>query len=151
MVVLHVKREQQSLFLYEVRLDDLLQGVLRQIVNVHNGRQVEGRCLCQKTWQQETEGIRPLSMFPLSCLRLKVLRICDEMESLSAHGIAVPPEQRGLLEEQVAELKLEDKEGQSKIPSGGIDEFNKDPLQRRNGQRPKADMRQIIERTIGTF
>ena len=37
--------------------------------------------------------------------RLKVLRICSELESLAAHGVEAAPEVKGLLEDQIKELK----------------------------------------------
>ncbi len=38
--------------------------------------------------------------------RLKVLRICDEISSLCEHGVEICPQLKGLLEEQIKELKL---------------------------------------------
>ncbi|KAJ8930783.1 hypothetical protein NQ314_016378 [Rhamnusium bicolor] len=44
--------------------------------------------------------------------RLKIYRICSEMEELSKHGTLYPPEILGLTEEQVEELKLTDPWGE---------------------------------------
>ena len=44
--------------------------------------------------------------------KLKILRITDSMVSLACHGIAKDPKVRGLLEEQVKELKLVDEEAE---------------------------------------
>ena len=44
--------------------------------------------------------------------KLKILRITDSMVSLASHGIAKDPKVRGLLEEQVKELKLVDEEAE---------------------------------------
>ena len=51
--------------------------------------------------------------------RLKVLRIVDAIEGLAQHGIAKPPNMRGLLEEQIKELKLTDEEAVRCEPVGG--------------------------------
>lgn len=50
--------------------------------------------------------------------RLKIERICSEMESLALHGTMLPPEMEGLNDEQIEELKLKDQYGESCIPSG---------------------------------
>ena len=52
-------------------------------------------------------------------MRLKALRLADAVEGLACHGIAKPPNMRGLLEEQVAELKLNDDELERCEPVGG--------------------------------
>ena len=52
-------------------------------------------------------------------LRLKVLRIVDAIEGLAQYGIAKPPNMRGLLEEQIKELKLTDEEAVRCEPVGG--------------------------------
>ena len=44
--------------------------------------------------------------------KLKILRITDAMASLACHGIAKDPKVRGLLDEQVKELKLVDEEAE---------------------------------------
>jgi hypothetical protein len=51
--------------------------------------------------------------------RLKILRICDGINSLAHHGIAKPPKMRGLLDEQIQELKLVDEEVERCEPAGG--------------------------------
>ena len=66
---------------------------------------------------------------------LKVVRVCDDVEGLAAHGVKVSPDTEGLLEEQIAELKLVDREGERCVPTGGI-KNNPDPLQKRNGKAP---------------
>lgn len=79
--------------------------------------------------------------------RLKVRRLADEVDGLAEHGTALPPEMRGLLEEQIAELKLTDDEGDACQPSGGA-EFVRDPLQRRTGRAPKKpEMKEVLKKT----
>lgn len=79
--------------------------------------------------------------------RLKVLRICYEMEELSKYGTLYPPEILGLTEEQVEELKLSDPCGDKCIPSGGY-VFNKDPVGRRNGKAPMKNMEDVLKNAI---
>ena len=78
---------------------------------------------------------------------LKIARICSEITDLARHGIYLPQEMRGLLEEQIAELNLVDKEGEVCIPSGGYD-LDADPYQRRNGRRPKENMKDILDKAV---
>ncbi|XP_069697790.1 cilia- and flagella-associated protein 298 isoform X2 [Periplaneta americana] len=78
--------------------------------------------------------------------RLKISRICDEMEELAKHGTLLPPNIMGLTDEQVEELKLVDEWGEKCVPSGGWT-FNKDPIGRRNGKQPNENMQDVIKRT----
>lgn len=75
--------------------------------------------------------------------RLKVLRICNEVIDLMNHGVFLPPNMQGLLEEQISELKLSDDEGDKSMPQGGF-EFQKDPVGRRNGKAPNRQMRDVL-------
>lgn len=79
--------------------------------------------------------------------RLKVYRICGEMEELAKYGTLYPPEILGLTEEQVDELKLEDPWGEKCIPSGGYT-LVKDPIGRRNGKQPKPEMQEVLKKAI---
>ncbi|KAF5302221.1 hypothetical protein FQA39_LY10260 [Lamprigera yunnana] len=79
--------------------------------------------------------------------RLKVERICCEMEELAKYGTLYPPEILGLTEEQVEELKLVDTWGEQCIPSGGFT-YVKDPIGRRNGKQPKKEMQNVLNNTI---
>ena len=118
MVVLNVKIDGQSQFLYETTLESDVTSTAKEVAKIQNGR-------------------------------LKVTRISRLMEDLSAHGPAIHPKKKGLLEEQIKDLKLdEDPEvikGQGHEPEGGF-ESQPDPLQRRCGQRPKdPGMQKILE------
>lgn len=62
--------------------------------------------------------------------RLKIERICSEIEELAKYGTMYPPEILGLNEDQVEELKLVDTWGDKCIPSGGYT-LVKDPIGRR--------------------
>ncbi len=112
MVLLHVKRDQRSLFLLETKLASGVGETLEKAVVLHNGR-------------------------------LKVQRLCEEVRDLAGHGTAMPPEMRGLLEEQILELKLTDDEGERCQPSGGS-QFRRDELQKRSGRAPREEMKEVL-------
>jgi hypothetical protein len=61
------------------------------------------------------------------------------------HGIFLPPEMMGLLQEQIAELKLSDENEEKCVPSGGF-AYQADPVGRRNGRAPKSDMKEVLVR-----
>lgn len=75
--------------------------------------------------------------------RLKVLRLVDSMTSLACHGIAKDPRVRGLLENQIEELKLEDEASNSCLPVGGFDE-SPDPVEFRVGKSPTGPFKEIL-------
>lgn len=75
--------------------------------------------------------------------RLKIFRICAEIEDLAKHGLMYPPDILGLTEEQVEELKLVDPWADKVVPSGGWI-FNKDPIGRRNGCQPLPNMQDVL-------
>ncbi|CAH0393975.1 unnamed protein product [Bemisia tabaci] len=116
MVILHVKKDDESQFLYETKVSESIDAVTTDIAFIYNGR-------------------------------LKISRICSEMEELAKHGTFYPPEILGLLEEQVAELKLTDEWGEKCSPSGGW-KLNKDPIGRRNGRQPVEEMQQVLLNTV---
>lgn len=88
MVLLHIKRGDESQFLYETNLEISVEKLILEIVSVYNGR-------------------------------LKVSRVCGEIEELANYGVMLPPEILGLTDEQVNELKLIDVWGEKCVPSGG--------------------------------
>lgn len=79
--------------------------------------------------------------------RLKISRICGEIEELIKYGPMFPPEILGLTDEQVQELKLTDAWETKVEPSGGW-AYNRDPIGRRNGRQPCAAMQDILRRSI---
>lgn len=79
--------------------------------------------------------------------RLKISRIAAEMEELAKHGPMLPPDILGLTQEQVEELKLEDKWAEVCTPMDGF-QFSKDPIGRRNGRAPKPPMQAILNKAI---
>ena len=78
---------------------------------------------------------------------LKIERICSEIVDLACYGISLPQEMRGLLDEQIEELHLVDTQAEICTPSGGYD-LMKDPYQRRNGQQPKDNMREVLNNSV---
>lgn len=75
--------------------------------------------------------------------RLKVLRICGEIEELAKYGPMFVPEIIGLTEEQVSELKLVDEWIDVCVPSGGFS-LTKDPVGRRYGHQPSRHMQSVL-------
>lgn len=116
MVILHVKHNDQSQFLFETTLNTPVEEVVTKITAIYNGR-------------------------------LKVNRICSEIEELAKHGTLYPPEILGLTPEQVEELKLVDTFGEKCIPSGGFT-INKDPIGRRNGKQPSKEMQDVLSKAV---
>lgn len=115
MVKLHIKKGDESQFLYETTVEQPIDELVKDVCAIHNGR-------------------------------LKVQRICAEMEELAEHGITLPPNMQGLTEEQVEELKLKDEWADKCVPQGGVRE-NKDPIGRRNGQAPTEKMAEMMKKT----
>ncbi|XP_066555923.1 cilia- and flagella-associated protein 298 [Amia ocellicauda] len=116
MVQLHVKRGEESQFLFCTTTGAALDAIIQQVTDIYNGR-------------------------------LKVDRICSEMEELAQHGVTLPPNMQGLTDEQIEELKLRDEWGEKCIPCGGA-EFKKDEIGRRNGHAPNEKMKQVLKKTI---
>ncbi|KAI2595929.1 CFAP298-TCP10L readthrough [Homo sapiens] len=116
MVLLHVKRGDESQFLLQAPGSTELEELTVQVARVYNGR-------------------------------LKVQRLCSEMEELAEHGIFLPPNMQGLTDDQIEELKLKDEWGEKCVPSGGA-VFKKDDIGRRNGQAPNEKMKQVLKKTI---
>ncbi|XP_050085950.1 cilia- and flagella-associated protein 298 isoform X2 [Anopheles aquasalis] len=116
MVLLHVKRGEESQFLYETSTSVRVEQLGYELVTIYNGR-------------------------------LKVSRICSEMEELAKYGTMLPPDMLGLTDEQVEELHLVDEWADKCVPSGGW-RFNRDPVGRRNGHQPQAKMVEVLEKAV---
>jgi len=78
--------------------------------------------------------------------RLKVDRICGELEQLADHGITLPPNMQGLTEDQISDLKLVDEWADKCEPQGGHI-FKKDDIGRRNGRAPNDKMAEMMKQT----
>lgn len=79
--------------------------------------------------------------------RLRIGRLCDEIELLADHGIAKPPNMVGLTDDQIEELKLKDEWSDRSYPSGGS-VFNADGVGRRTGSAPIARLAEVMKRTV---
>lgn len=116
MVKLHIKKGDDSHFLFETTVDQSVADCVKQVAQIFNGR-------------------------------LKIERLCTEIEFLGKAGITLPHNMQGLTDEQIVELKLVDEWAKKCSPSGGFIE-EKDELGRRNGQRPLEKMIEVLTRTI---
>ena len=131
MVLLHIKKGEESQFLYSCTVSDNVEEVLLkvdgnissckdllklfQVVNIYNGRR-------------------------------KVLRVSEEVKDLAKHGAMIKPELQGLHADQIKELKLVDEFEEQCIPSGGF-AYEADPVQRRNGRAPVKDLKKVLNDT----
>lgn len=79
--------------------------------------------------------------------RLKVMRICGEIEELAKYGPMFMPEIIGLTEEQVEELNLVDEWMEVCVPSGGFT-LTKDPVGRRFGHQPTRAMQDVLRKAV---
>lgn len=79
--------------------------------------------------------------------RLKIYRICADMEMLAEHGPSLPPEMHGLTGEQIQELKLKDEWAEICEASGGFN-LKTDVCGRRNGRQPLEKMQEVLRKTI---
>jgi len=116
MVKLHIKKGDESQFLYETTVQANVEDEIKIICNIYNGR-------------------------------LKIDRLCSEIEYLAKAGITLPPNMQGLTDEQITELKLVDEWSNKCTPSGGYFEL-KDDLGRRNGKVPLSKMVDVLTRTV---
>ncbi|ESO89324.1 hypothetical protein LOTGIDRAFT_210361 [Lottia gigantea] len=115
MVKIHIKKGDESQFLYEIPVDTPIDDILKNITCIYNGR-------------------------------LKIQRLCADVEDLAQHGITLPPNMQGLTEEQIFELKLKDEWEDKCTPSGGYEE-TKDKYGRRNGKAPNKKMQEVLNKT----
>ncbi|KAL4713702.1 hypothetical protein ACJJTC_004233 [Scirpophaga incertulas] len=76
--------------------------------------------------------------------RLKVARICYELEELEKHGTFLPAEMQGLNDDQIKELKLEDPWAEKCAPPGHV--FCKDDMGRRCGLAPPPNLQQVLKK-----
>ncbi|XP_058793972.1 cilia- and flagella-associated protein 298-A [Phymastichus coffea] len=116
MVRMHVKRQTESLFLYDTSVETKVDDIIKDICIIFNGR-------------------------------LKVSRLCYDLEDLAEHGTMLPPNMQGLTDEQIEELHLKDEWGEKCLPSGGWT-FNRDVMGRRNGKQPNESMQKVIKKAI---
>uniref|UniRef100_A0A1B6MUW1 Cilia- and flagella-associated protein 298 n=1 Tax=Graphocephala atropunctata TaxID=36148 RepID=A0A1B6MUW1_9HEMI len=116
------------------------------MVKLHVKKGDENQFLYETTVTEAVDDVT-LAVTAIYNGRLKINRICSEMEELSKHGTMLPPDMMGLTDEQLEELKLSDDWGGKCVPSGGWT-FNRDPIGRRNGHQPSEHMQEVITKTI---
>ncbi|XP_050669405.1 cilia- and flagella-associated protein 298-A [Leptidea sinapis] len=80
--------------------------------------------------------------------RLKVTRICYELDELQKHGTFLPLEMQGLTDEQIQELKLEDPWAKKCAPQGYV--FAKDEMGRRCGFAPPPNLQEVLKKAAET-
>ncbi|XP_033635637.1 cilia- and flagella-associated protein 298-like [Asterias rubens] len=79
--------------------------------------------------------------------RLKISRLCQEIQDLSEHGVSLPPNMQGLTDDQIVDLKLKDEWEEKCTPSGGMI-LTKDHTGRRNGHACNDKMKEVFSKTI---
>ena len=121
MVKLHIKRGDDSIFLYDTTVEVLIEDLLPELIKFYNGI-LKVQRLCQGK-----------QLFYILNFSYPYYYTLLEMESLSQYGVMLPPNMIGLTDEQVQELGLIDEYKDVCIPSGGF-VINKDPVGRRNGK-----------------
>ncbi|XP_039410492.1 cilia- and flagella-associated protein 298 isoform X1 [Corvus cornix cornix] len=116
------------------------------MVRLHVKRGGESQFLLETPGSARLAELAPLAA-RIHNGRLKVQRLCSEMEELAEHGISLPYNMQGLADEQIEELKLKDEWAEKCVPSGGS-VFRKDEMGRRNGFAPNEKMQQVIKKTV---
>lgn len=151
MVLLHVKRGEGSQFLYETNVKINVNKLAQEIVAIYNGRlKIQRTC----AGENFLAFIIPLLSILLPTFTnftsspiINFITSLAEMEELANYGCMLPPEMMGLTDEQIEELKLVDTWADTCIPSGGFNQ-TKDPVGRRNGRQPMANMQEVIRKAI---
>ncbi|XKL61768.1 hypothetical protein PGB90_001601 [Kerria lacca] len=116
MVQLHIKKNDESQFLFDISVNTSVDDCYSSIVMIYNGR-------------------------------LKINRICREMDLLKEYGTMYHPNVIGLNEQQIKEMKFVDEWDKNCVPSGEW-LYNEDPVRRRNGKQPNEKMRRIITTAV---
>ncbi|XP_036203347.1 cilia- and flagella-associated protein 298 isoform X2 [Myotis myotis] len=157
MVLLHVKRGDESQFLLRAPGSAGLGALTEQAARVYNARlKVQRVCsaafLDARSWGalgSAGRGVVCLYEEYLPLIRKMSLsqNKLHKMEELAEHGVFLPPNMQGLTDEQIEELKLRDEWGEKCVPSGGA-VFKKDDVGRRNGHAPNEKMKDVLKKTI---
>ncbi|KFM59534.1 hypothetical protein X975_21756, partial [Stegodyphus mimosarum] len=78
--------------------------------------------------------------------RLKIERLCFEIEELSKYGVSFPPNMQGLTPEQIADLHLKDEWAEKYLTAANYI-LNPDPVGRRNGLAPLKNHAEVLTKT----
>ncbi|XP_067421709.1 cilia- and flagella-associated protein 298 isoform X2 [Emydura macquarii macquarii] len=116
------------------------------MVQLHVKRGDESQFLLETTGSISVEDLTQ-QVARIYNSRLKVQRICSEIEELAEHGVFLPPNMQGLTDEQTEDLKLKDEWTDKCVPSGGS-VFKKDEIGRRNGHAPNEKMKEVLKKTV---
>lgn len=116
------------------------------MVKLHIKKGDDSQFLCETTVSVQVDELLS-NVVAVYNGRLKVHRICAELEELADHGITLPPNMQGLTDEQIEELKLKDEWADRCHPSGGH-ELKKDEIGRRNGMAPNEKMAEVLRKTV---
>lgn len=115
MVILHVKKGDESLFLYETNTKASVAELLKDLVTIFNGK-------------------------------LRIERLCYEIDQLSKHGVYLPPKMQGLSPEQIVDLKLKDDWSEQNLKSFEH-VLNPDVMGNRTGLAPTQKFADILTKT----
>ncbi|OXU22971.1 hypothetical protein TSAR_008958 [Trichomalopsis sarcophagae] len=119
---------------------------LRNMVRLHVKKATESQFLYDTSVEAKVDNIiQDITIIHNG--RLKVSRLCYDLEDLANHGTMLPPNMIGLADEQIEELRLKDEWGEKCLPSGGWT-YNKDVIGRRNGRQPTEAMQNVIKKAI---
>ncbi|XP_054718588.1 cilia- and flagella-associated protein 298-like [Uloborus diversus] len=115
MVKLHVKKGDESLFLFETVTSCNVKELLTDLVKIYNGR-------------------------------LKIERLCFEIDEMSKYGVSLPTDMQGLTSTQISDLKLNDLWAEKHLsPSDYI--LRLDPMGKRNGKAPLEKYADVLTKT----
>lgn len=118
MVVVHLKKAEKDEFLFETSVETSVGVVTRDLVKIHN-------------------------------LRCKVRRLVDAATDLAAYGPMKTPEEQGLdddtplLSDVQEDGTMKPKQAKQSGPY-----YNPDPSNRRNGDAPSPQLKEVIKRTV---
>lgn len=78
--------------------------------------------------------------------KLKIQRLCYEIEEMSKYGVSFPPNMQGLTPQQILDLKLKDDWAEKNLTPSYY-KINQDPMGKRNGLAPLEKYAQILTKT----
>ena len=151
MVKIHVKRGDESRFLFDTSCSASMEQLTTQLVRLHNAMLKVSR-LCQGS----------VIMYVLRASHLYI-KLCIshhhygdygarylEIELLADHGALLPPQMQGLTDDQINELHLVDEWADKCVPSGGSVECN-DPVGRRSGKGLLQNLKCVFSQFVKSF
>ncbi|GFU02603.1 cilia- and flagella-associated protein 298, partial [Nephila pilipes] len=78
--------------------------------------------------------------------KLKIRRLCYEIEEMSKYGVSFPPNMQGLTQEQISDLKLKDDWVENNLTQSDY-VINQDPMGKRNGFAPLEKYARVLTKT----